>query len=150
MDIGSICQRAVLCCEEHTTSLEAAKFMRQGHVGDLVVMRKLPDGSRVPVGVITDRDLVLEVLAQGLDGEEVLVGDLMTQDLGTATENEGVYEVLARMWELGVRRMPVVNPQGRLVGIITTDDLIGHVAELLSALNRICAVQQEREYAERH
>ena len=145
MEVGDICQRTVLCCEKEVTAQDAAKLMRQNHVGDLVVTEIQADGVRIPLGMITDRDLVLEVLAQEVDPRGVCVGELIGPVLGTATEDEGVYEVLSRMWEFGVRRMPVINRQGGLVGIITVDDVIAHLSEQLTAVNRITSVQQHQE-----
>ena len=145
MEVGDICQRTVLCCEKEATAQDAAKLMRHNHVGDLVVTATQADGVRIPLGMITDRDLVLEVLAQEVDPMGVCVGELIGPVLGTATEDEGVYEVLSRMWEFGVRRMPVINLQGGLVGIITVDDVIAHLSEQLTAVNRITSVQQHQE-----
>ena len=145
MEVGDICQRTVHCCEKEATAQEAAKLMRQNHVGDLVVTVTQGDGVRVPLGMITDRDLVLEVLAQEVNPTEVCIGELIGPVLGTASEDEGVYEVLSRMWEFGVRRMPVINRQGGLVGIITVDDVIAHLTEQLTAVNRITSVQQHYE-----
>ena len=145
MEVGDICQRTVLCCEKEATAQDAAKLMRHNHVGDLVVTATQADGVRIPLGMITDRDLVLEVLAQEVNPTGVCVGELIGPVLGTATEDEGVYEVLSRMWEFGVRRMPVINRQGGLVGIITVDDVIAHLSEQLTAVNRITSVQQHQE-----
>ena len=101
--------------ESITTDLtvkDCALVMRRKHVGSLVVV----DGQNVPVGIITDRDLAIEVLAQGLDPLTLTVGEVMTTPVAVAQEDENVIDALARLRERGVRRLPVVNAEGLLVG----------------------------------
>jgi CBS domain-containing protein len=118
--------------------------MREHHVGALVVVGER-DGSRVPAGVVTDRDIVVAVVAKGLDADGVRVEELMSGELVTAQETDGVSECIARMRARGVRRMPVVDARGALVGIVTADDLLDLLAEELSGLARTIANEQRRE-----
>jgi CBS domain-containing protein len=108
------------------------------HVGDLVVVEEAA-GARRPVGIVTDRDLVMEVLAPGLDPETVTVGDLPTRDLAVAGVGDDLMETLARMGALGVRRMPVVDADGALAGILAADDVLEVVAELAGHLVKLTA-----------
>ena len=144
MAIGAICVREVLSSYLATTAQEAARLMRQHHVGDLVVV-DAPNGRRVPVGIVTDRDLVISVVATGLDPAVFTLGDLLTQELVTGREEEGIFEAIQRMRKHGVRRMPVVDAQGTLVGIVSVDDLIQLLAEELSELGKLISREQTRE-----
>lgn len=148
MRIGELCNRDVMYCKAKISALEAAQVMRDHHVGDLVVVDE-PNGERVPIGIVTDRDLVVEIMAKEVDPASVKVSDMMASALVTAAESEEVHETIERMRREGVRRMPVVNEQGGLAGIITADDLTGYLADELNELARISARQQIREQRER-
>jgi len=102
-------------------------------------------GKRVPVGIVTDRDAVVEVMATGLDPNVITVGDIMGQELVTARENEGVLETMQIMRYKGVRRLPIVGKAGELIGIVSIDDLLEVLAEELSELAKIFAREQARE-----
>jgi CBS domain-containing protein len=149
MRIGEIgTGQPVHCKREHTVQ-EAALLMRQHHVGDLVVVDQ-PDGERLPVGILTDRDIVVSVVALGLDPASLQVGDMMSVDLLTTSEGDDVYETIERMRVRGVRRVPVVNRAGGLCGIVSVDDLLGFMAEEMSELSRIGPHQQTHEKRARH
>ena len=107
-------------------------------------------GSRSQSGIVTDRDIVVGVVAMGLDPRELTAGDIMGDDLITVPETYDVHEALTRMREEGVRRMPVVNTRGELTGIVTFDDLLPLVAEELAALARLPSTGRQRECALRH
>ncbi len=144
MPIGEICNREVVIAFATESAAEAAKLMRQYHVGDVVIVEER-DGRRVPVGIVTDRDLVIEVMAKEVDPALFRMADLVTRELATAREQDGVYETIQRMRVHGVRRMPVVDKDGALVGIVTLDDLIALLAEEMNALARITRREQEVE-----
>jgi CBS domain-containing protein len=112
-----------VCCSRQTSALQAARLMRQQHVGDLVVVDD-PDDECTPVAVVTDRDLVVEVLGNGLDPAATMLGSLVYRPLVVANESEDISEAVARMRTHGIRRVPVVNGRGRVVGIVTLDDLL--------------------------
>jgi CBS domain-containing protein len=97
------------------------------------------------VGIVTDRDAVVEVMATGLDPNTITVGDIMVQDLVTARESEGVLETMQIMRYKGVRRLPIVGKSGELIGIVSIDDLLEVLAEELSELAKIIAREQARE-----
>ena len=144
MPVGELCIRQVVVAPRKASVLEAAKLMRQYHVGDIVVTDDI-DGRRVPVGIVTDRDIVLEVLAQELDATSLTVGDIMAGDLITVRENEGVFQTIQLMRAKGARRAPVVNGEGTLVGIVSVDDLVELLAEELGELAKLISREQKRE-----
>lgn len=145
MKTGAACNRAVAYIDGAKSALEAATLMRQHHVGDLVITRE-ERGRYLPVGVVTDRDLVLEVMAQGIDPESVTVGDLFTGPrLITAKVDDEFEDTLRSMRSNGVRRVPVVEGDGALVGIITMDDMLGVMAGQLVDITRLIARQPDIE-----
>jgi CBS domain-containing protein len=144
MPVGELCIRQVVIAPRDTSVLSAAKLMRQYHVGDLVVTDETA-GRRVPVGIVTDRDIVLEVLGQELDAASLSLNDIMTGDLIAVREHEGVFQTIQLMRAKGVRRAPVVNGEGALVGIVSVDDLIELLAEELSELVKLVSREQKRE-----
>ena len=149
MTIGEICTRNSVVTTRNTTVAAAAELMRQHHVGALVVVESANGGRRVPVGIVTDRDAVVEVMATGLDPDTITVGDIMTQDLVTARENEGILETMQIMRYKGVRRLPIVGRSGELIGIVSIDDLLEVLAEEISELAKIISREQARETATR-
>ena len=144
MAIGDICVREVLVTERETTAQEAAKLMRQYHVGDLVVV-DATSGRRVPVGIVTDRDIVISVVATGLDPKIFTLGDLLTREVVIGRADEGIFETIQRMRRNGVRRMPVVDAQDSLVGIVSVDDLIQLLAAEMTELSKLISREQARE-----
>lgn len=144
MNISEICTTQIVTCKREATVQQAAELMRHQHVGDLVVVEQT-DGEPIPVGIVTDRDIVISVIAPGLDPASMQVGDIMSAELMTASEDEDVYEATERMRFKGVRRLPVVNDLGHLVGIVSVDDLLTHMAGEMSELARISARQPSQE-----
>lgn len=144
MPIGDVCVREVLVATPETTITEAARLMRRHHVGDLVVVAG-ENGSRVPTGIVTDRDIVLSVIAPKLDPAIFTIGDLVTANLVTVREDLGVFECIQKMRTKGVRRMPVVDANGKLVGIVSVDDLIQLLGQELSELGRLISREQAKE-----
>jgi CBS domain-containing protein len=151
MNIGEISTVQTVFCKRGETVQGAALLMRKHHVGDLVVVDQPdPEHERVPVGILTDRDIVVSVIALGLDPSSLQVGDIMTDDLLTVEEHDDVYETIERMRFRGIRRVPVVNSAGGLTGIISADDLLEFLADEMSELSRISPHQQAQEKRARH
>ena len=148
MPVGEICNREVVFAERTTTIVEAAQLMRRYHVGDLVVADEV-EGRRVPVGMVTDRDLVVEVIAREQPFASCTVSAVMSATVVCVPETAGVIEAIQLMRSHGVRRVPVVDAGGALVGILAADDLLDLLAEELSALARIAPRGQEREVRSR-
>ena len=148
LGIGEYCNREVVVTHATTSVRETARLMRHHHVGDVVVADKR-DGRTVPVGIVTDRDLVVEVLAEEVAVEEVTAGDIMAADLAVAEENDDLWDTLLRMRFRGVRRLPVVDAGGGLQGIITVDDLLELFTEHLHDLVKVITREQDRERSQR-
>lgn len=148
MTVGKICNREVVFIHKEASIPEAARLMREYHVGDLVVVRE-KTGKRVPVGIVTDRDIVIEVIAEGVGMDDVNVGDIMSDKLVTARESDGLLETIKVMRAKGIRRLPVINDDNELVGILSVDDLIDLFSEQIVDLARLIAREQGREKAGR-
>jgi len=144
MPIGEICNREVIYVNRDVTVHAACKLMRHYHVGSLVVVDEV-DGRRVPVGIMTDRDVVVEVDALELDPKVITAGDIMSPELITVPENHGVSETIEVMRCKGVRRVPIVDADNRLIGIITIDDLLEVLAGELSDIAQIVATEQSHQ-----
>ena len=144
MPITEFCQSNVVCATRETTITEAATMMRQHHVGDVILVEQR-DGRRMPVGIVTDRDIVVEVIAAGLDPRTHTLGDLRLVPLVTVGEHAGYAETVRLMSIKGVRRMPVVGKAGELVGIITLDDMLWQLAAPLAALSGLTGRERELE-----
>lgn len=143
MSVGTLCNREVAVTGAGTSAAEAARLMRRRHVGDLVILSD--DEIRRPVGLVTDRDLVVEILAEGVDPESITVADVMTRTLQTIDEDADFWDALHRMRQHGVRRLPVVNAGGGLEGILTLDDALELVSEALSDLVTLISRQSQLE-----
>lgn len=149
MPIGEICNREVIIVQRDDTVLQAAKLMHQHHVGDLLVVEER-GGRRVPVGIVTDRDLVVEIIAPELDSTVITVGDIMVTKLATVKESNGVFEAIQYMRSKGIRRLPLVDDDGGgLVGIVTLDDLLVLLADELGTLARLVDREQKNEAGSR-
>ncbi len=144
MRVGEVCNREVVVIDRSATLLEAARLMRSQHVGDLVVVDE-QDGNRIPVGILTDRDMVIALIAEEVPLNSVSVGDVMSFELVIARESDGWFETVERMRDRGIRRLPVVAENGSLVGILTVDDMLDLLAEQLSALVRLVASERRHE-----
>lgn len=138
------CTTDVVCCGPETRATAAAHLMRTHHVGDLVVVED-PEEERVPLGVITDRDLVVEVLGNGLDPATTSVGSVLRRPAVIAQESEDSSTVVERMRTHGVRRIPVVDRHGTVVGIIALDDLLRMIVDEAATLVQIMTAGQNRE-----
>ena len=148
MPIGELCNREVVFTLRNTAVVEAAQLMRRYHVGDLVVVDEI-DGRRVPVGIVTDRDIVTEVVAKVCPAEGCSVENIMRTPLVTVQENDGVIATIQLMRVHGVRRVPVVGKAGELIGIVSVDDLLELLAEELAELAKVAPRQQAREVRNR-
>jgi len=144
MRVGDVCNREVVIADRNATLLETAQLMRSQHVGDVVVVEEKPDG-RHPVGILTDRDIVVELIAEEVDLGVMLVGDCMSFELVTAMENDDLFDTIKRMRDKGIRRLPVVDEGGLLIGILTVDDLIDLIAELLTDLVKLMGHERNLE-----
>lgn len=144
MKVGEACNREVVIIDRKETIVEAARLMRTHHVGDVVVVEQRPVGN-IPVGILTDRDIVVELIAEEVDFLTLGIEDCMAFDLLQAREDEDLLEVLERMRSKGVRRIPVVSGNGALQGILTFDDMVELIAEQVHDLVSLMRTEQQRE-----
>ena len=148
MQLKDLCVFDVACCTRDITVIAAARLMREHHTGDLVVIDNA-DEEREPVGIITDRDIVIEVLAQWRDPGKTTVGDVMSKQLVIASGSEDASHALQRMVAHGVRRIPVVDDKQCVLGIVTLDDMLRVHAEQANSLAHIVNKEQSREQRSR-
>lgn len=144
MTVGEFCNREVVIASREETIVDIAKLMRRHHVGDAVIVDRSKEPP-MPIGIMTDRDIVVEFIVAEVPLDSVTVGDVMSPDLVTVREDEGIWECLQRMRIRGVRRIQVVNRQGGLLGILTVDDLLELFAEELLALAKVPTKEVVRE-----
>jgi CBS domain-containing protein len=145
MTIGDICNRNVVVAPKGEMVTDAAKRMRTSHVGDLVVVENR-SGRHVPIGIVTDRDIVIAAVAGDPDHiNYLMVNDVMTSDLVTATEQDSIEAALKKMHEHGIRRLPIVDTAGTLVGILTLDDILRYLTGQQTELVALVASEQQRE-----
>jgi CBS domain-containing protein len=135
----------VICCEVDTPIAEVAALMRRHHVGDVVVVDAQQEGARVPIGIVTDRDIVVETIALGIEAKLFTASDLMTAPVTTVQENASLGEASALLRGKKIRRLPVVNQAGSLFGIITADDVLNLIAAELSMIAGLVGEQPARE-----
>ena len=148
MTVGLFCNREVVIAGLESTIVEVAQLMRRHHVGDVVIVEDR-EKIRVPVGIITDRDLVVGLIADGVDLDAVSAGDVMSYELTTARTADSIWETLKRMRGQGIRRIPVVNDQGGLEGILSLDDILELLTDELSMLAKVVTSAQSREIQHR-
>jgi CBS domain-containing protein len=110
-----------------------------------LIVTEFGDEDREPIGIVTDRDIVVEAMAKGVDPEEVTVGDVMSEHPLTASEEDDVAATLESMREQGVRRVPVMDAQSKLVGILALDDLLQVIAGCMSDVAAIVGAQRHTE-----
>jgi CBS domain-containing protein len=145
MNAGEFCNRTVYIIRASETVLEAARLMKKYHVGCLVVVEER-GADRVPIALVTDRDLVVKGIAEAPGELETMqVGRVMSEGLTTARDTERMVDVRKKMRVRGVRRIPVVDGDDRLQGIIAFDDMVDWMAQELTDLAKLVSREQQRE-----
>ena len=137
----------VAVVEPETTALVAAQLMRRHHIGALVVV-EAAEKSR-PVGIITDRDLVLALMAEALDPGLFTAGDIMSVDLVLANPEMDAMDAVQLMRANRLRRLVIVDDEGRLTGIVTMEDILELLARELSSLATGLLGARDREFQQR-
>ncbi|MCK5002560.1 MAG: CBS domain-containing protein [Gammaproteobacteria bacterium] len=148
MTAGEYCNREVVITEQDTSVTKAAMLMREFHVGSLVVVQQ-QDNLNIPVGIVSDRDLIIEVIAQQVPVESVTLNDVMSRNLVSVGEQETLIDTLQLMLKRGVRRVLVVDGQGSLQGLLTADDAIELMAESMSDLAKVVSQELKQEVNKR-
>ena len=136
MHVGQICTRSLVTCNGGTPAAELARNMRDQHVADVLVIEDR-GGRLTPVGLVTDRDLVIEVIARGADPNQVRAADIMCANLETVLDSELVYDAIWHMRKRRIIRLPVVDAHGALVGVLTADDVAEFLASELTEVTRL-------------
>lgn len=144
MKAGEFCNRDVAFIERTASVARAAHVMREHHVGSVVVVDEAK-GVRRPVGMLTDRDIVIEFVTQGVSTEDVEAGDAVGRELVTVSEETALYETVELMLRHGVRRLPVVDKDGALVGLFASDDALELLTEQLQNLAWLVSKQRRQE-----
>jgi len=148
MQLKDLCTPDVISCDPDSSVLHAARLMRQHHVGDVVVVEDTETDSS-PIGMVTDRDIVVEVLGKELDPAKVTLREIMRTPAVIASASEDVAQAVARMKAHGVRRIPVVDETSRLAGILCLDDLLKRLAADAATLADVITREQDREHRTR-
>ena len=141
MNVGRLCKRQAVTVTPQQELVSAAELMREKHIGFLIAVEQYGR----PVGVLTDRDIVISVVAKGTDPSLLRVADIMTPDPATAAEGDSVDSALRTMRRMGVRRLPVVGSKGLLVGILSLDDVLDALATELAEVSGAVRNQQRIE-----
>jgi CBS domain-containing protein len=144
-NVGTVCTREVVVAQESESVLELARLMRHHHVGDVVIVQRRGEKS-YPSGIVTDRDIVIDALVSSPDNiQQLLASDLIGRPIITVREQQTLDDALEVMRENGVRRAPVVDDDGALVGILAADDLVELFADRLSKLAILFSYEQRIE-----
>jgi CBS domain-containing protein len=143
MTISDLCKRVVVTIHRDATAEDAARLMRASHIGDVVVVDAAD--TRKPVGIITDRDIAVEVVAQGLAPAQTTVGSVMSSPVVSLREDDSFIEALDKMSARGVRRAPVLDPDGCLKGLVSVDDLVPLLARELAKIGALIRHGQAAE-----
>jgi CBS domain-containing protein len=133
MAINSIYNPHVITVCPDTKLKEVARIMAAECVGCVVVVEDKLQNQK-PMGIITDRDIVTKVVVAGKDIESIAAQDIMGECLVTLKEEDGINDAIRIMQQGGIRRIPVVNENGHLSGIVTADDLLVILADELNGL----------------
>ncbi|HOI57823.1 MULTISPECIES: CBS domain-containing protein [unclassified Methanoculleus] len=130
MGIVKCCREQVVAVSPDTPAVEVARIMGERNVGSVVIVT----GDNRPAGILTDRDLAIRVMAQEKNPGEVRAGDIVTRDVVTFHDNMGIYEAIQKMTAEGIRRMPITDDAGKLIGIVTMDDIVRMLGEEMASI----------------
>lgn len=139
MTIGNYCKHAVITTSKNTSVFDAAKLMKQHNIGDIVVVDETNSG--MPVGIFTDRDIAIKIVAEEVDPRDLTVGDAMSQNLLVLQEHQQIQETVDMMCAKGVRRAPIIDKNNKIIGIATLDDLFLLFADQLGSLAKLVRKQ---------
>ena len=148
MGVGEICSREVVFVHKNESVAQAARLMREHHVGSVVVAEER-NGRRYPAGMLTDRDIAVGVVALGIDAAKTPVEGAMPAEVVCVRESDGLGRALALMRAQGVRRLPVIDGRGALAGVLSADDILEVLSEELYCLAAMVARGERREREQR-
>ena len=144
MKVGEYCTKEVVVANRSTGIVEAAQLMRMNNVGTIVIGEEVAGGVE-PTAIVTDRDLVLEVLAPEATVDSITLADLPTRELVSVRADDDLLETLKHMGSQGIRRVPGVNGDGLLHGLLAMDDLLPVISEMLNDMVRLMAREVSQE-----
>lgn len=144
MLIGEVCSRDAVVADASASLRNVVRLMREQHVGCVVVTRS-PIDQPVPAGIVTDRDVVSALLVHGHGTLDLPASAVMTRDPLVLSAGLSIEDGIARLRARGVRRAPVVDVSGSLVGLVSVDDILSVLAEDLGSLAKLMALQPARE-----
>lgn len=144
MQLAELCNKKVIDIAKEETILNATKLLRNEHVGCLIVT-ETKDGIKTPIGIVTDRDIVLKVLDYNTNPANISVYDIMDSKFVTAKVTDDIHTALNLMQQNGIRRIPLVDDHNHLVGIVTADDMFAHFSKELNQLSSAIHMEQSRE-----
>jgi CBS domain-containing protein len=136
MTVHECCNTDVVSASPDAKVMEVVRMMDEKNVGCVIIVER-----QAPVGIITDRDIVLRVLKEERDPKTLAVREVMTKNLTVIEGNKGLFEAMRNFEGKNFRRMPVVDERGRLTGIITTDDMMQLLAREFSFVTTVIKVQ---------
>lgn len=145
MKVHEACSRPPVCCSADATVAHAAQLMREQHVGAIIVTKH---GDK-PVGILTDRDIAVSIVAPQLDPAAITAGDIAQRHVVSAEENDDLFAALKRMRVKGVRRLPVIDAHGKVTGMLAMDDIIEVLVEEMNEIVKLVAREQSKEAVER-
>lgn len=144
MTLRDLARREVETASVESTLAACAQKMRRTHVGCLVVAE--PAGALLkPLGMLTDRDIVVEAVAPGLDPGTLTAGDVMSRPVAMVTLDEDLLDALSTMRERGVRRLVVTDTDGMLAGLVSVQDVLTALSQQMEALVGVLNAQQAKE-----
>jgi signal-transduction protein with cAMP-binding, CBS, and nucleotidyltransferase domain len=147
MDVARIYTRNVIATQRSHSLQQAAALMRQHHIGALLVTEDEPHGDRA-IGMVTDRDFVIQAMAEGISPQEITVGEVMTPEIAGVAESADVHQAMETMRQLGVRRLAVTGGDGEVVGVLSFDDVIDALSVEMSSLAKVIRSERDREVDE--
>jgi len=139
MTIGKHCKHDVVTAPRDTSVYKAAQLMKQHNIGNIVVIDK-SDGI-TPIGILTDRDVAIKIVADEIDPRQLTIGDAMSQDLLILREHQDIQEAIDMMCAKKVRRAPIADQQNKIIGIVTIDDLILLFADEFASVAKLIRQQ---------
>lgn len=142
--LAELYEKKVVCLKPEDTVFDAAKEMLNYDIGDIVIAEE-KEGMTYPVGIVTDRDIVINATAKKMDPEQVKLSDIMSKNLITAREEDSLNTLVSLLSEEGVRRLPIVDNEGVLKGILSSKRLFKYFAQGLCELSSISSLHQEQK-----
>jgi CBS domain-containing protein len=140
MSIKDICGRQVVTATKDASVNEVAKLMKKHNVGNVVIIDNQVTTNK-PIGILTDRDITMKIVAEDVDARQISAGDIMTENLLLLHGNQSINEAIDMMCAKGVRRAPISDDTHKIIGIASIDDLFILLAEEMGSLSKLIRKQ---------